>query len=69
MLFQFHKVRLKGWGTETPQESLSFQFHKVRLKAINLFLLNEIQMFQFHKVRLKVYVKMIYVTYFIVSIP
>ena len=55
MMFQFHKVRLKGNSTGVLIGSNGFQFHKVRLKdegyQENRQYGNE---FQFHKVRLKV---------------
>ena len=56
MLFQFHKVRLKGERKqERKHTSFLFQFHKVRLKVrIKHNMFSNIIIFQFHKVRLKV---------------
>ena len=37
VLFQFHKVRLKGRKEQKEHEHQRFQFHKVRLKEYHRF--------------------------------
>ena len=51
--FQFHKVRLKAFGSNKLSTNTLFQFHKVRLKAYNSKRFKVFFLFQFHKVRLK----------------
>ena len=54
IVFQFHKVRLKGrFSLLLCSKDTKFQFHKVRLKVFLNILALLSSMFQFHKVRLK----------------
>ena len=55
LMFQFHKVQLKGPGVASTFLQSSFQFHKVQLKGRTAGQGDCIQRwFQFHKVQLKV---------------